>query len=291
MGPVSGARKTKSSFVGRNRVLIASGVLAALSAHMIASSVGQRSLAALPARAVLDATAPVEAAATRFGDSTRALWRHYIGLVGVQRENERLQGELARLRSEQVRIAELEAENRRLHALLGLKSVLGLNAIGARVIGGDATGLGRTVIIDQGSANGVRAGMAVLSTEGVVGRVITAGSQAARVMLINDYNSALEAIDERSRTRGLVTGTLSGQVALKYVGRSGDVRVGDTLITSGQDGIYPGKLLVGSVANVAREGPGLFLEVRVKPAARLDRLEQVLVVGTEAPRLPPDRRG
>ncbi len=291
MGPVSGARKTKSSFVGRNRVLIASGVLAVLSAHMIASSVGQRSLAALPARAVLDATAPVEMAATRFGDITRALWRHYIGLVGVQRENERLQGELARLRSEQVRIAELEAENRRLHALLGLKSVLGLNAIGARVIGGDATGLGRTIIIDQGSANGVRAGMAVLSTEGVVGRVIAAGSKAARVMLINDYNSALEAIDERSRTRGLVTGTLSGQVALKYVGRSADVRVGDTLITSGQDGIYPGKLLVGSVASVAREGPGLFLEVQVKPTARLDRLEQVLVVGTEAPRLPPDRRG
>lgn len=291
MGPVSGTKKTRNSFFGRNRVLIAGAVLAVFSAHMIASGTGQHSLASLPARAVLDVTAPVEAATTRFGNGARLIWHHYIALVGVERENEQLQGELARLRSDQVKIAELEAENRRLHALLGLKSVLGLKAIGALVIGGDATGLGRTVIIDQGSGNGVRNGMAVLSTNGVVGKVIAVGSQAARVMLINDYNSALEAIDERSRVRGLVTGTLTGKLRLRYVGRSADVRVGDTLITSGQDGIYPGKLLVGTVAGLVREGPGLFLEVDVKPTAHLDRIEEVLVVGLPTPHLPPDRRG
>ena len=125
--------------------------------------------------------------------------------------------------------------------------------------------------------------MAVISTEGVVGKVIAVGPSSSRVLLINDHNSALDAFDQRSRARGIVAGVLDDGLTMKYVDRSEDVKPGDSIVTSGMDGIFPRGLLVGQVTRVSQEGPGLFLNVNIPPAADFRQLEHVLIVTQKPP--------
>lgn len=231
--------------------------------------------------------APFQIAAARLADGGAGIIHDYLDLVGVQRENTRLRAELAREETQRARLAELEAENLHLSDLLELKQALTLKSAAANVIGADASGLARTLVVEGGSGQGFEAGMAVLSTEGVVGKLIAVGPSSARVLLINDHNSALDAFDQRSRVRGIVAGVVDDGLVLKYVDRSEDVKRGDTIVTSGLDGIFPRGLLVGEVTAVVREGPGLFLTVDVAPAADFRRLEQVLVVTQRIPQPPP----
>jgi len=127
--------------------------------------------------------------------------------------------------------------------------------------------------------------MAVISTAGVVGKLITVSSDASRVLLINDHNSAVDAFDQRSRARGIIAGVVDDGLIMKYVDRTEDVKAGDVIITSGMDGIFPRGLLVGEVVKVSQEGPGLFLNVQVKPAVDFRKLEQVLVLTQQPPQL------
>jgi rod shape-determining protein MreC len=105
------------------------------------------------------------------------------------------------------------------------------------------------------------------------------------VLLIDDHNSALDGIDQRSRARGIVAGMVDDGVIMKYVDRGEDIKAADTVVTSGLDGIFPRGLLVGTVAGVHREGPGLFLVVQLTPAVHFHELEQVLVVRQQAPQM------
>jgi rod shape-determining protein MreC len=243
-----------------------------------------------PARGMLEVLRPVQAGTANFGAGLRSIYHDYLNLVQVRQENERLIAELARVKAEQARMAELEAENRHLTELLELRDVLGADAIAANVIGSDATGISHTLILGQGSAGGLRPGMAVLSNEGVVGRIIETSPHASRVLLIDDHNSALDGFDQRSRARGIVAGMVDDGVIMKYVDRSQDIRTHDTIVTSGLDGIFPRGLLVGNVSGVHREGPGLFLSVQLAPAVSFRELEQVLVVRQQTPPLAADQR-
>jgi rod shape-determining protein MreC len=118
----------------------------------------------------------------------------------------------------------------------------------------------------------------VVSTGGVVGRLILVSPNASRVLLINDHNSAMDAFDQRSQARGIVAGVVDDGLMMKYVDRSEDIKAGDTIVSAGVDGIFPRGLLVGRVARVSQEGPGLFLNVEVSPAVDFRKLEQVLVL-------------
>jgi rod shape-determining protein MreC len=109
--------------------------------------------------------------------------------------------------------------------------------------------------------------------------------------LINDHNSGLDAFDQRGRARGIVTGLLNGGLTMKYVDRTEDVKPGDSVVTSGMDGIFPRGLLVGQITRVSQEGPGLFLNVDVQPATNFRKLEQVLILTHKPPQLAPDTKG
>jgi rod shape-determining protein MreC len=235
----------------------------------------------------MEGLAPVQIAASRLTEGGTGIIHDYFDLVGVQQENTRLRAELAREETQRARLAELEAENLHLGDMLELKQALALKSVAANVIGADASGLARTVVVEGGSDQGFDAGMAVLSTEGVVGKLIAVGPTSSRVLLINDHNAALDAFDQRSRVRGIVAGMVDDGLVIKYIDRSEDVKSGDTIVTSGLDGIFPRGLLVGEVTTVVREGPGLFLTVNVAPAADFRRLEQVLVVTQQIPQPPP----
>ncbi len=275
----------RSGFLWRNRVLLTSGVLLILSLHLISTGVHPGDLAAAPQSAVLELIRPVDAAFTRLGEGASSIVADYVDLLHVRDENARLRDELTRVKSNQAHMAELEVENQHLGELLELKNALGTSAVAAIVIGSDAAGISRTLILGSGTVEGLRPGMAVLANQGVVGKIITVSPHASRVLLIDDHNSALDGFDQRTRARGIVAGLVDDGLILKYADRSQDVRVGDTVVTSGLDGIFPRGLLVGTIQSVHREGPGLFLGVRITPAVDFRELEQVLIVTQPPPHL------
>ena len=138
------------------------------------------------------------------------------------------------------------------------------------------------MMLSEGKRQGLQRGMAVVSIDGVVGELIAVSQDAARVLLISDHNSALDAFDQRSRARGIIAGVVEDGLTMKYVDRSEDVKTGDMIVTSGMDGIFPRGLLVGTVVRVSQEGPGLFLNVEVKAAVDFHELEQVMILTSRA---------
>jgi len=275
----------KSSFLWRNRIMLASGVLLILSLHLLSTGVRPSDRAAAPEGLVMEALRPIQLGSARLADGTITLFRGYIDLVDAERENAALKARIAQFNGEQTASDELKAENRRLAALLDLKQALKLQMVAAEVIGSDATGLSRTLIIARGSDSGLKPGMAVVSSEGVVGKIIAASPHAARVLLIDDHNSALDAFDQRTRARGIVAGVPDDGLTMKYVDRADDLKPGDQLVASGLDGIFPRGMLVGYVNSVRREGPGLFLNVDVSAAVNFRRLEEVLVITEQVPQV------
>ena len=150
----------------------------------------------------------------------------------------------------------------------------------------DPSGWFQTILIDKGRNDGVVLDMAVVSAEGLVGRVIGVGKHHAKVLLILDGNSAVDAYIQSSRARGVLVGLGRELCLLKYVQRNEDVQVGDKVISSGMGGVFPKGLLVGTVQGVVRGSSGLFQRVEVEPAVNFSRLEEVMVVIQPPPEKP-----
>ncbi len=277
----------KGTALWRYRVVLTSGVLMIISLHLVSTGVRPGELASRPESAMLEILRPFQLSLARLGEGGSAIAQNYHDLIHAREENVRLRAELARIRGDQARLAELEIENRHLGELLELKDALGADAVAANVIGSDANGIARTLVLGQGAADGLRPGMAVLSIQGVVGKIIATSEHASRVLLIDDHNSALDAFDQRSRARGIIAGLVDDGITMKYVDRSQDLREGDVIVTSGLDGIFPRGLLVGTVRGVSRAGPGLFLGVSVVPAVDFRALEHVMVVRQMPPQIEP----
>lgn len=271
-------------------MVISCGVLMIISLHMLSPGLRPGVLESWSRSVLFEVLRPAQTSITRLREGGTGLVHDYLDLINVREENKRLRLELAKVKTEKTRLAELEAENHRLAELLQLREALGLSAVAANVIGADATGLSRTLILGQGTDRGLKSGMAVVSVQGVVGKIIAASAHASRVLLIDDHNSALDAFDQRSRARGIVAGMVDDGLIMKYVGRTDDVKPGDTVITSGLDGIFPRGLLIGSVEQVGRDAPGLFLKVSIKPAVDFRGLEQVLVITQTPPKLTGDKK-
>jgi rod shape-determining protein MreC len=281
----------RGSFLWRNRVMLTTGLLLLLALHMISTGVQPEARVNKPSLVLMEAIKPLLVVEAQMADDANDFLRNYFNLVGVHQENLRLKQQLAQLESLQRRMVELEAENHHLADLLELREALGTSAIAANVIGSDATGLYRTLMLSAGDRQGLQRGMAVISTNGVVGKLIAVSHDAARVLLINDHNSALDAFDQRSRARGIIAGIVEDGLAMKYVDRSEDIKPDDMIVTSGLDGIFPRGLLVGTVARVSREGPSLFLNVEVKAAVDFNELEQVMILTTRTPALSVEDHG
>ncbi|HEX4209901.1 MAG TPA: rod shape-determining protein MreC [Candidatus Binataceae bacterium] len=274
----------RGSFLWRNRVVLTGGLMLLLALHLISSGVTAEGRSGRPVLVLMEVLRPFQAFESNLAENFHGFFSDYIDLVDVREENDRLKRKLAQVQSERTRLVELEVENHHLSDLLELREALATSGVAARVIGGDATGLAHTLVLSQGSSMGLHPEMAVISTDGVVGKLITVSPNASRALLIDDHNSGLDALDQRSRARGIVTGIAADGLIMKYVDRTGDVKPGDAVITSGMDGIFPGGLLVGQVVQVSQEGPGLFLNIAIKPAVDFSKLEELLVL-TERPPL------
>jgi rod shape-determining protein MreC len=264
-------------------VVLTAGLLLLLAIHLLSAGVRPGARASKPSLVLMEALRPLLVIESQLTGDAGDFLHNYFDLVGVRQQNLRLTRQLAELQNLQRNMVELQTENRHLADLLELRDALGTSAFAANVVASDATGLSRTLMLSEGEQQGLQRGMAVVSIDGVVGEVIAVSRDAARVLLISDHNSALDAFDQRSRARGIIAGVVEDGLTMKYVDRSEDVKPGDMIVTSGMDGIFPRGLLVGTVTHVSQEGPGLFLNVEVKAAVDFRELEQVMILTSRAP--------
>jgi len=210
---------------------------------------------------------------------TGNLWHNYFYLRGVRAENRELKQQLEQLRLEHVRLNEDAAQARRLQVLLGFKEQFISETMPAQVIGSGGSEQSRIVYIDKGEHHGLKPDMAVITGTGVVGKILKVFRSTSQVLLIDDQSSGVGGILEKSRLQGIVRGTSAGEVVLEKIMNDEAVQSGDIVRTSGGDRIFPKGLPVGVVTRVSNgTGSDLFLNIRVRPAANLAKLEEVLVV-------------
>jgi rod shape-determining protein MreC len=230
------------------------------------------------------ALAPFERGLVWIQNGTGNIWHNYFYLRGVRAENRQLKEQIEQMRLQQVRLNEDAAQAHRLQALLAFKEQYISRTVAAQVIGSSGSDLSRVVYIDKGENAGLHRDMAVITSDGIVGKVLTVFPSVAQVLLINDQSSGVGAILEKTRLQGVLRGTANGEVSLERVMSDEQVAPGETVLTSGGDQIFPKGLPVGTVSKVGN-GKDLFLNIKIKPAANLSKLEEVLVLVENQERL------
>jgi rod shape-determining protein MreC len=234
---------------------------------------------------VVDAITPFERGLVWVESSSSNLWHNYFYLRGVRAENRQLKEEIQQMRLEQVRLSEDAAQAHRLQSLLAFKEQYIAKTVAAQVIGSSGSDLSRTVYIDKGEDAGLERDMAVLTADGIVGKLLVVYPSTSQVLLINDQSSGVGVILEKSRLQGVLRGSANGEVMLERIMSDEQVSQGETVLTSGGDQIFPKGLPVGTITKVAN-GKDLFLNIKVKPAADLSKLEEVLVLVEKQDRAP-----
>ena len=235
---------------------------------------------------LMEISFPFQKAATLVIKTVQGTFQHYVFLVNLEKENRMLREKIAQLQEESHRMKEIKLANERLRQLLQFREKNFPSMIGAEVIGRDPSFWFKSVMIDKGGSDGVKKGMAVILPTGVIGQVLKVASHYATVLLITDYNSAVDCIVERSRAKAIVEGKGENRCQLKYLLRAEEVAVGDVLVTSGLGGNFPKGLMVGEVKKVDKKGHGVFQYAELVPSVDMTRLEEVFVVMEQEPLQP-----
>ena len=222
--------------------------------------------------------APFQKTVTKSVQFFKNIWGHYFFLVSVAKENDNLKKAINQATDKNNKYREVEISNFRLRNLLNFRKTMTNQVLVAEVIGQDPSPWFKTIIIDKGKSDGVEKGLPVVVPEGIAGQIIDVSRNYSKVLLIIDQNSAVDALVQRTRDRGLIKGQSDGRCLSKYVLRKHDVKVGDTVVSSGLDGVFPKGLRVGYVSEIVKRNSGIFQEVTVTPYIDFGKLEEVLVV-------------
>ena len=260
-------------------MVIIVGVILLIAVNIIVLSVNSRSYSTFGLeRVAISFIAPFQELVTRTIRFTQDIWYHYFALVTVAKKNDILRTQLNRASEKNNLWQETDLANVRLRNLLNFQKSITELAVAAEVIGKDPSAWFKTVIIDKGRADGLTKGLPVVMPQGIAGQVIEVANHYSKVMLIIDRNSAVDALVQRTRARGVVKGESTNQLRLAYVLRKKDVQVGDIVVSSGLDGIYPKGLRIGMVSEVIEHEADIFHEVFITPFVDFEKLEEVLVV-------------
>jgi rod shape-determining protein MreC len=276
------------TFLGRYKNLIVLAVI--LFAQIIALAVqvrrptqgGDTRLLRLWA---ISAVTPVEKAVVHSQQWMYNTWKTYAYLRGVRRENRELRAEIERMKVEDARLSEDARMARRVQALLAFKEQYVDATVAAQVIGTSGSEQSRILYLDKGSKDGIKPDMAVITPTGIVGKIVQVFPDSSLVLPINDQFSGVGAALKSSRLQGILKGSPNGATTLQYVMSDEKVEPGEEVITSGGDRIFPKGLPIGKVVSV-EPGKDLFLNIRVVPGARLDQVEEVLVVTKITEKMP-----
>jgi len=223
-------------------------------------------------------TAPFQTVVSGTLHFARDLWENYFNLVLIAKENDSLRKELAVERSKSNHCVEIELTNKRLRRFFNFHETPSEEIIAAEVTGKDPSLWFKTIIIDKGLFDGVEKGLPVVSPEGVVGQIVNVSGRYSKVLLITDRNNAVDALVQQTRSRGIIKGSASGGCIFDYALRKDDVKIGDVIISSGLDGVYPKGLRIGEITEVVRRSSGIFQQVNVRPFVDFEKLEEVLIL-------------
>ncbi len=256
-------------------------ILIVLSLGIFSYSVKRSTETGFARRVVLEAIAPLQRLINDSAGSLADLWKRYLLLVRLEEENRSLRKEVALLRDQVVQYREGYAEGQRLRKLLALDEQSTRKTVAARVIDRPPVSVFNTITISKGSVHGLRAGLPVLTDQGVIGRVMETAWHSSRVLLLVDGNSNIDALIQGSRTQGILQGYRSTECRMKYVPKTEQVKTGDIVLSSGLGGNFPKGLILGVVAKADKGDGGLFQHIEVTPAVNLRDIEEVIVLSLE----------
>ncbi len=221
--------------------------------------------------------APFQMMVSRTIGFTEQVWENYFSLVAASKENSLLKNKLALTMKMRNHCRELKLENERLRKFFNFQASSGDSFFVAGVIGRDPSPWFKTIMIDKGSVDGLSKGLPVLVAEGIVGQIVSVSKNYSRVLLITDRSSAIDALVQNSRIRGIFKGNNTENCIFKYVLRKDDIHLGDIIVSSGLDGVFPKGLRIGKVLAVHKSNSHLFQKVTIKTFVNFDTLEEVLV--------------
>jgi rod shape-determining protein MreC len=224
-------------------------------------------------------TTPIQSALARVNRTTVGVWSTYREWKNVRAENRRLRDEAQRLRVEALRVSETVEENRRLRRLLALKATMPLTTLSGEIIAREWGGWVRSLTVNRGRADNVARLIAVISPEGLIGRVVDVRPGSSVVQVLTDPASTVGALVVRTRTQGIVEGEPRGTLRLKFMARDGGgIQVGDLVVTSGAGGLFPRGIPVGRVRAIDDRGSALFSYAQLSPAVDFARIDEVLLI-------------
>ncbi|MDH3798035.1 MAG: rod shape-determining protein MreC [Desulfobacterales bacterium] len=262
----------------KKMVLIVGGIVL-IAVNVILLSITSKSQSTFGlGRVGISFVAPFQEIVTRSVRFTRGIWQNYFFLVSAAHENETLKKSLNQFVEKDNEWHEIGLANSRLRNLLNFQKAPTHRVVAAEVISKDPSGWFKTVIIDKGRSDGLQKGLPVVLPTGIAGQVIEVSGLYAKVMLIIDRNSAVDALVQRSRARGIIKGASADQCRFEFVLRKHDVQIGDTVIASGLDGVYPKGLRIGRVSDLSERSSDIFYEITVTPFVDYEKLEEVLVI-------------
>jgi rod shape-determining protein MreC len=273
-------------FISKNKGILFLAVIVLASFLWMTSQVRGSGEGGLLQRAVSAAGYPVAKAIDKAAGAVKGVWRGYFYLVGLRDENTRLKEQSEKLSFENTRLRDMLASEMRVRDLGQLREELNLPAAAARVVGRDATSWFKSAWVDEGESSGVRKNMPAAVYTGVVGRVQKTLGSTSRILLITDPSSAVSCVTERTREPGILVGAGSELCRFQYVGKHADVSVGDLVVTSGLDGVFPKGMPAGEVVRASKAAQGYFQEIDVMPTADIARVEEVLIIKYEPPDTP-----
>jgi rod shape-determining protein MreC len=225
------------------------------------------------------AVTPFERATHAVGSGVRRTWYNYIDLRHARQDNEALRREVARMRIDEAAIAEDALQGRRLQALLGFRQRYAGQTVAAQVIGNSASDQSHILTIDKGSDDGLKPDMPVITPDGIVGKIRDVTSKTADVVEIDDQTSGAGVILESTRIRGILRGTIAGRVQIVNLTADSRIKLGEHVLTSGGDQVYPRGLPVGTIQSIAPDPDHQpYIAITIRPAADLNRIEEVLII-------------
>ncbi len=226
----------------------------------------------------ISVTSPFQSLVTKTLDSAESVWRTYFMTVLAVEENVLLRAQMAKASEMKNRYEELEQENSRLKKFVNFTSTDPDSYVAARVIARDPSPWFQTLMIDKGETDGLMKGSPVLVSEGIVGQIIKVSQDYSRVQLITDRNSAVDALVQGSRIRGMVKGNNEEPCTFVYALRKDEIKAGEMIVSSGLDQVFPKGLMIGRILEIKTENSLLFQDITLDTSVEFDKLEEVLVL-------------
>lgn len=280
-------QKTKTkrgrSILSTIRVLLLLFIILIVGLLLLASMLGGSF--GTPHQLTLNFIGPLQSVVTKTMSGVESIKDDYVALWNVRVENQRLQALVDKYMKQLGEYREGYSIYLHLEELLEFKEKLNFQPLAARVVGKEPAYWYQTIVVDRGRKDDVLKGMIVLAPEGVIGQIIHTSEHYSKVLLANAPSSAIDAMIQKNRTRGILKGAGEKGYILHYVPKHADVQVGDHIVTAGIGGIFPAGIPFGKVSKVFKKKRGMFQEIEVEPNVDFQKLEHVIIDPTDRRRM------